>query len=152
MDTVIRAACIYFVLLIILRFAAGRRTLAQATPFDLVLLLIISETIQQAFIDGEDSSVTSALIAIVTLVGIDVLLAQVKSKWHGLAKFLDGSPMVLVENGKLLETRMRYSRVDEDEIMEAARSLHGLTSLDQIKYAILETSGEISVVPKNRRN
>jgi uncharacterized membrane protein YcaP (DUF421 family) len=149
MDTVIRAASIYFFLLIILRFA-GRRTLAQTTPFDLVLLLVISETVQQGFIDGEDSSVTSALIAIVTLVGIDVLLAYVKSKWTGLARILDGAPMVLVEDGKLLETRMRYARIGEDEIMEAARSVHGLTSLDQIEYAILETSGNVSVIPKKR--
>jgi uncharacterized membrane protein YcaP (DUF421 family) len=150
MDIVIRAASIYFFLLIILRFA-GRRTLAQTTPFDLVLLLIISETVQQAFIDGEDSSVTSALIAIVTLVGIDVLLAQVKSKWHGLAKFLDGAPMVLVEDGRPLETRMRYARIDEEEILEAARSAHGLISLDEIKYAVLETSGNVSVIPKRKK-
>lgn len=150
MDIVLRAATIYVLLLVILRFA-GRRTLAQATPFDFVLLLIISETVQQAFIDGEDSSVTSAIIAIITLVGLDIVLAQVKSKWNRLAKFLDGAPMVLVEDGKLLETRMRYSRIGEDEIMESARSVHGLTSLDQIEYAILETSGNVSIIPKTER-
>lgn len=146
MDTIVRAAFIYFFLLVVLR-ASGRRTLAQATPFDLVLLLLVSEVVQQAIVGAGDDSVTTAMIAVTTLVALDVALSLAKARWHSFGKVLDGVPMILVEHGQKFETRMKYARIDEDEILEAARN-HGLTSLDQIDYAILETTGKVSIIPK----
>lgn len=126
---------------------SGKRTLAQTTPFELVLLLIISEVTQQALV-GEDYSITTSLILITTLIGVDLLFSMIKHKWKGFEEVTEGSPLVVVANGKLLQNRSRKSRVSEEDVLEAARNLHGLERLDQIKYAVLELDGTISIIPK----
>jgi uncharacterized membrane protein YcaP (DUF421 family) len=147
MDAVLRAFCLYLIILVLFRIT-GRRTLSETTPFDFVLLLIISEATQQALI-GEDNSVTSAVLVIVTLLGIDVLLSLLKRRHGILDKVLDGVPTVLVVDGKPIEHILHKSRVDIDDILEEARSSQGLERMDQIKYAVLETSGGISIIPKS---
>lgn len=149
MDAVLRALAIYAFLLIVFRIS-GRRTLAEITTFDFVLLLIIGEATQQALL-GKDYSVTNAFIVIAALLTIDIALSLVKSHFPTFAKKMDGVPMVIVENGKLLEERMTYARVDKDDVMEAARTSQGLESLDQIKYAVLEVSGTISIIPVEKK-
>lgn len=149
MDAVLRAAAIYLALLVVFRIA-GQRSIAQITTFDFVLLLVIGEATQQALL-GEDFSVTHALVVIATLVGIDILLSQAKSRWTGVEKLLDGTPLILVDDGEILHERLRNVRVDEADIMNAARVKHGLTRLADIRYAVLETNGEISIVPKGGR-
>lgn len=146
MNTIFRAAAIYAALLIIFRIM-GKRSLAQITPFDFILLLIISETTQQAMI-GNDFSVTNAVLAILTLVMLDLALGLWKQKWPRLDKWVDGLPLVLVENGVPLGERMAKSRVDEADILSAARQTQGLERMDQIKFAVLERNGAISVIPK----
>jgi uncharacterized membrane protein YcaP (DUF421 family) len=145
MDAVLRASAIYLFLLLIFRLA-GRRTLAEMTAFDFIFLLIIGESTQQAML-ADDLSVTHGLLVIVTLVTIDIGLSLVKQRWHAVDKVLDGLPTLLVENGRMLEHRMDMSRIDEEDILEAARKTHGLERLDQIKYAVLERSGGISIIP-----
>jgi uncharacterized membrane protein YcaP (DUF421 family) len=145
-DTVIRAAVIYLELLIVFRIS-GKRSLAQVTTFDFILLLIIAETIQQALLGGDDS-LANAFLLILTLVGIDIALSLIKDKSQTLEKLLDDVPLVLVEDGKPLQERLKKSRVDESEILTSARMNQGLESMDQIKYAVLERSGGISVIPK----
>ena len=145
MDTVIHAAGIYLALMFLLRMS-GRRTLAQATTFDLVLLLVISEATQQALL-GDDFSLTTALLVIVTLIGLDVAFSLLKIYLPSANHILEGQPMILVENGRPLRQRMRTARVDEYDVLEAARKLRGLEEMSQIKYAILEVSGGITVVP-----
>lgn len=146
MDAVLRALAIYAVLMVVFRLA-GQRAIAQITTFDFVLLLVIGEATQQALL-GEDFSLTHAVIVIVTLVGIDILLAHVKWRWDGLGKLLDGTPVILVDDGRPLAERMRRARVDEANILSAARLKHGLERMEDVRYAVLETSGEISIVPK----
>jgi uncharacterized membrane protein YcaP (DUF421 family) len=146
MDAVLRAAAIYGFLLVIFR-VTGRRTLAQITTFDLVLLLIIGEATQQALL-GDDFSVTNALIVITTLVAIDVALSLAQHYSRTFDKLIDGVPLVIVEDGKPLDDRMHKARVDITEVLEQARATQGLERLDQIKYAVLERSGTISIVPK----
>ena len=145
MDSVLRGLLVYFFLLIVFRIS-GKRTLSQATSFDLVLLLIISETTQQAMVDN-DHSITNGFLLIMTLVGTSILLAALKQFFPKLELFLDGQPVIVVNKGKLLHDVMNKTRVDEEDILSAARMLHGLERLDQIKYAILERDGEISIVP-----
>jgi uncharacterized membrane protein YcaP (DUF421 family) len=145
MDAVIRGLIIYVVLLIIFRLS-GKRTLSQTTAFDMVLLLIISETIQQALIDT-DNSMTNGIILVLTLVGISVLLSLLKQHSHTVERLVDGTPLIIVENGKAIQERMDKERVDEEDILEAARKLQGLERLEQIKYAVLERSGDITIVP-----
>jgi uncharacterized membrane protein YcaP (DUF421 family) len=146
MNPVIRGLVIYLFLMLVFRLS-GKRTLAQTTPFELVLLLIISEVTQQALV-GEDYSITTSLILITTLIGVDLLFSVIKQKWKGFEEITEGSPLVVVANGKLLQNRARKSRVSEEDVLEAARNLHGLERLDQIKYAVLELDGTISIIPK----
>ncbi|TBN39031.1 DUF421 domain-containing protein [Paracoccus subflavus] len=146
MDSVIRGIAIYVVLLAATRLT-GRRTLAQMTPFDLVLLLIIAETTQQALL-GDDFSITNALVLIVTLFATDVLLAFLKTRSFRIASWLDGHPTVLISNGRIDHHALRRSRVSTDEILMTAREQNGLKSLDEIDAAVLEISGGISIIPK----
>lgn len=148
MNTILRAGAMYAILLLIFRLM-GKRSLAQITSFDFVLLLIISETTQQAMI-GDDFSVTNAVLGILTLVMLDLALSLWKQRWPSLDRWIDGLPVVIVEDGVPLRDRMRKERVDESDVLTAARVMHGLARMDQIKYAILERSGGISIIPKDR--
>jgi uncharacterized membrane protein YcaP (DUF421 family) len=146
MDAVIRAVLIYFFVWLMFRIA-GKRTLAEATTFDFVLLLIISEATQQGLL-GEDFSVTNACLVITTLVGLDIAMSLLKRWSPRLERMVDGQPLILVDDGRVLKQRMHRARVDEDDILEAARRLQGLERLDQIRFAVLEQSGGITIVPK----
>jgi uncharacterized membrane protein YcaP (DUF421 family) len=146
MDSVIRATVVYAFLLLVLRLA-GKRTLAQVTSFDFVLLLIISEATQQALID-DDNSMTNAAILIVTLVGLNILMSVLKQRSKFIERLLEDIPLVIVADGKPLQARMDKERVDMDDVLDAARESHGLEHLSQIKHAILERSGKISIIPK----
>lgn len=148
MEPIIRTAFIYLFLLIILRLA-GKRTLAQITVFDFLLLLLISEAVQQAML-GEDTSISAGVLAVLTLVGLEFILTMVKLKNKTLDKMVEGEPVIIVENGKPIKHRLEKERVDEEEILEAARRLQGLEHMNQIKFAILEKSGGISIIPKEK--
>jgi uncharacterized membrane protein YcaP (DUF421 family) len=146
MDSVLRAAAIYIILLVIFRIS-GKRSLAQITTFDFVLLLVIGEATQQALL-GDDFSLTNAFMVIVTLVGMDIGLSLLKQHSQVLEQWMDDVPLVIVDDGRPLKERMDKARIDEMDILTAARELQGLERMDQIKYAVLERSGGISVIPK----
>ena len=146
MDTVIRSTAVYGILLVIFRLA-GKRAVAQTTTFDLVLLLIISEAAQQGLV-GDDRSLTTAVVVIVTLMGLDIVLSILKQRSLVMDRLIDGMPLVIVEDGRPLLDRMERERVDESDVLAAARQHQGLERMDQIKYAVLERSGGISIVPR----
>ena len=145
MDSVIRGAIIYFIMLVIIRIS-GRRTMAQATPFDFVLLLIVAETTQQALL-GDDFSMTNALVLIVTLFGIDIALSYVKRWFPRVAMVMDGKPTLIVSNGEIDQRALSKARIDVADILQAARSQHGLERMDQVKHAVLESDSGISIIP-----
>ena len=146
METVLRAAAIYLFLMIVFRIS-GKRALAEMNAFDLVLLLIIGESVSQGMM-GDDFSITTALVLVTTLVVMEIVFAFIKQKSKVAEIWLDDAPLVVVEDGKPLRERMDRARVDEEDVLEAARSTHGLESMQQIKYAVLERGGSISVIPK----
>ena len=146
METVIRGAVMYFVLMLIIRFS-GRRTLAQMTAFDLILILIVSETAQQALV-GNDFSITNSVVVMVTLFGIDIALSYLKERSPLADKLMDGRPTILVTHGKPDARALARSRVAVEDILAIARENEGLERLDQIKYAVLETGGQISIIPE----
>ena len=146
MDLVIRGLAVYLFLLLIFR-VSGKRSLRSATTFDLVLLLIIAETTQQALV-GDDASVTGAFLLIVVLVGTDILLSLVKRSLPRVDRLLEGQPLVILRDGVPLRERMHLERVDDDDILSAAREGHGIDRLDDIERAVLEKSGGISIVPR----
>lgn len=145
MDSVIRGALIYIIMLVIIRIS-GRRTMAEATPFDFVLLLIVAETTQQALL-GDDFSLTNAVVLIMTLFGIDIALSYAKRWFPRLALVLDGRPTLLIADGQIDRRALKKARMDESDILVAARSQHGLERMEQIKHAVLETDSGISIIP-----
>lgn len=148
MESVLRGAAVYVIVLVFVRLS-GRRTLAELTPFDFVLLLIIAETTQQALL-GDDFSITNAAVLIVTLFLIDIVLSRFKSGFPVLGKALDGVPTVLVRDGKIDRHALRRSRVTEEEIMVAARHQQGLENIGEVKHAVLETDAGISIIPRRK--
>lgn len=146
MDAVIRAVVMYAFLLIVFRIS-GKRTLAQMTPFDFILLLVIGEATQQALL-GDDFSVTNAFIVITALLATDLGLAIMKQRFGLLGKITEGVPVLIVENGEIIADRADKARIDEEDILQAARQTQGLETMDQIKYAVLERSGGISIIPE----
>lgn len=146
METVIRAAAIYAFLFLVFR-VAGKRSLADITTFDFILLLIIAETTQQALI-GDDFSIITAVLLISTLFLIEIVLTVLKQRYPRVDSLMEGEPVVLVENGRPIQERMHLERVDLDDILEAARRWRGLERIDQIKFAVLERDGNITIVPR----
>ncbi len=146
MDSVVRAAAVYLVLLLLFRIV-GKRSLGETGAFDFVLLLIIAEATQQAMID-DDNSMTNAFLIIVTLLALNVGFSLLKQRSPLVDRLIDDVPVLIVVDGNPLKDRMNRARVDERDILQAARESQGLARLDEIKYAVLERDGAISVVPK----
>jgi len=144
MDSVLRAAAMYVALMILFKIA-GRRSLAELTTFDFVLLMIIGEATQQALL-GDDFSLTNSIVVIVTLIALDVGFSLLKRRSSIVSRLIDGEPTILVENGKILQERLRHARLIEADLMEAARSSQGIETVEEIKFAILERNGKISVI------
>ena len=148
MDSVVRAIVVYLFLMLLFR-VVGKRTLNETSPFDIVLLLIISESVQQAMLDS-DNSITNAFLLAATLVGLNFLLSLLRYRFPSLGRVIDGVPLVLVNRGEALKERLDRERVDEDEIISTGREMHGIARLDQVRYAVLEDSGKITIVPARR--
>jgi uncharacterized membrane protein YcaP (DUF421 family) len=145
MDSVIRVVAMYAFLLLVFRLS-GKRTLSEATTFDFLMLLVISETTQQAMVD-DDHSMTHAFLLVMTFVMMSIGLSLWKQRSPRVERLLDDVPVLLMENGRPLRDRMNKARVDLEDVLEAARELHGLERADQIRYAVLERTGEISIIP-----
>jgi uncharacterized membrane protein YcaP (DUF421 family) len=145
MDMILRGGAMYVLVWGIFRLS-GRRTMAQMTTFDFVLLLICGEATQQALL-GDDFSMTNAVGVVLTLVCMDRVVAAFRARSRPFEQIVEGLPLLIMADGKPFEERMKRERVDAEDILHAARQSHGLGSLDQIKYAILEASGEISIIP-----
>jgi uncharacterized membrane protein YcaP (DUF421 family) len=147
MDSVIKSAIVFFVLWLVIR-ASGRRTLGQLTVFDFILFLIIGGVAQRAM-TAQDYSLTHAFLIIATFVVIDVVVSLVERDVPPVASILKGLPTIVVENGRVLSGRLRRARLTEDDVLQAARRLHGLETMNEIKFAIFEASGEISIIPRH---
>lgn len=146
MYTILRGAVVYIVLLIVFRIN-GKRSLTQITTFDFVLLLIISEVVQQAML-SDDNSLTNAFLLVITLIGLDIGLSLLSQRSSLVQKLVNSVPLVLIENGKIHKDRLERERIEEADILAKAREQEGIEHLDQIKYAVLETSGVITIIPR----
>jgi uncharacterized membrane protein YcaP (DUF421 family) len=143
---VLRAVAVYAFLLVVLR-VMGKRSLAQVTIFDFVVLLIISEATQQGM-TGNDFSVTNAGLLVLTLVMLQRGADWIADRSHRADKVLNDVPTLIVHEGEPLEEWLRRNHLTEDEILEEARKNQGIERLDQIRYAVLERDGAISVIPR----
>lgn len=144
MEQILRTIAIYGFLMVVFRFS-GKRTLKDITVFDFILLLVLSEGVQQA-LTSDDYSTVNAWVIIATFISLDIGISLLKRRFTWLDRIMDGEPLIIVRDGVALEKRMAKERVGMDEVMEAARQ-NGLESLSQIKYAVLERNGAISIIP-----
>jgi uncharacterized membrane protein YcaP (DUF421 family) len=145
MEIIFRAAAMYFILLLIFRLS-GKRTMSEADTFDFMMLLIISETTQQAMV-RDDKSFTTAALLIMTLVFLTIVLSYIKQWSPKMSSVLDDEPFVVLSHGQPLKDRCDKLRVDEADIMETARTNFGLERMEQIKFAVVERNGSISIIP-----
>lgn len=146
MDALVRAAAVYLFLLLLFRMT-GKRSLAQITTFDFILLLIVSEATQQALL-GDDFSVTNGILVITALLALDRVFDIGVFRSSTFDRWVNGKPLVLIDDGRVHRDRMKRERIEEGDILETARASHGLERLDQVKHAVLERTGGISVVPR----
>lgn len=144
-EKIVRPIIVYIFLIVGLRLA-GKRELAQLNPFDLVLLLTISNTVQNAII-GEDNSVTGGLIGAATLLVINYLVARLAYRNQRLDRLMEGAPTVLIDHGVLQKDRLEYELVTQCELETAAHK-QGFASLDEIDRAVLDPGGSIAFFAK----
>ena len=146
MDIVLRAVIIYLLVFAFTR-ALGRRELATLQPFDLVLLVVIGDLIQSG-VTQNDLSVTGVLIVVSTIGILQVGISYLGFRVRRLRPLLAGEPIVLVEKGKIIERNMRRERLTLDDLAEKAR-ISEIESLDEVKWAVLETNGDISFIKQS---
>jgi uncharacterized membrane protein YcaP (DUF421 family) len=145
MDLVLRATVVFFFIFLITR-VIGRRELSSLEPFDIILLVVTGDLVQQG-VTQSDYSVTGALTVISTMAALTVLVSYVNFKFKPLRVRLDGEPVVLVLDGKVLEGNLRRQRMTRDELEMECR-LQQSASVEDVKLAVLETGGKVSVIPK----
>lgn len=143
---VARTAIIYGALLLGFRLA-GKREMGQMTPFDLVVILLIANAVQNAMV-GPDTSVLGGLIAAGVLLGGNYALASGRERVPWLRSAVEGSPTLLIRNGAFVKENLRHEDIGEDEVLMATRE-HGIGDVKEVQTAVLETDGSISIVPKS---
>jgi uncharacterized membrane protein YcaP (DUF421 family) len=145
MDVALRATVAFFFILLLTR-AVGRRELSSLEPFDLILLVVIGDLVQQG-VTQSDYSVTGLMIAATTFALLAVAVSYASFKVKLLRPVLEGEPIVIVRDGVVIDANLRRERITHDELMAAAR-LQQIASLEEISWAVLETSGEISFLKR----
>ena len=145
LEKIVRPILVYLFLIVGLRIA-GKRELAQLNPFDLVVLLTLSNTVQNAII-GDDNSVTGGIIGAATLLGVNYFVVRFLFDHEKLDRLVEGDPDVLIKEGRICEDRLRAELITRSEL-EAAAHKQGFASLDEIDRAILDTGGSVSFFAK----
>ncbi len=148
-EFIVRGFVVYAFLLILLRLT-GKRQVGQLAPFDLVLLLVLSNAVQNSM-NGGDNSLYGGLISATTLVGVNYLVGLATFKNKKLEAIVEGRPQLLIHDGKLFTDVMHSAHLTHHELNSALRQA-GCASVEEVRSAVLENSGAISVVPMKRNN
>ncbi|HTS21043.1 MAG TPA: YetF domain-containing protein [Casimicrobiaceae bacterium] len=146
-ELVLRSAVVYVFLLVLLRLT-GKRQVGQLAPFDLVLLLVLSNAVQNSMNAG-DNSLVGGLISAATLVGVNAAFAYATFRSKRLESIIEGRPQVLIHNGRLYDETLARANLTHHELQAALRQA-GCTAVEQVHMAVLENNGSISVVPLER--
>jgi uncharacterized membrane protein YcaP (DUF421 family) len=149
MEIIVRATVIYFFLWMLTR-ALGKRELAEMTAFELLLLMVVGDLIQQG-VTQEDTSITGALLAVGTIGGWILIFSFLGYRFRPARNLIEGVPVVVVRDGRPIEPALRLERVVLEELLESARN-QGIANLREINLAILEPSGKFSFLKKNEDN
>jgi uncharacterized membrane protein YcaP (DUF421 family) len=145
MDIAVRAAFAFFFILLLTR-TIGRRELSSLEPFDLILLVVIGDLIQQG-VTQSDYSATGLVIAAGTMAVLTVVVSYLTFRFRPLRTAFDGEPIVIVRDGEAIASNLRRERLTLEEVVAEAR-LQQIAGLDEVAWAVLETSGKISFVKK----
>jgi uncharacterized membrane protein YcaP (DUF421 family) len=146
MDVVLRAAFVFFFLFVLMR-VIGRRELSSLEPFDLIMLIVLGDLVQQG-VTQSDYSLTGVILGIGTIAALQVGVSYANFRFPRLRPLLEGEPTVIVQDGKPVERNMRRERLTIEDITEQAR-LQNIGSLDEVAWGVMETSGQISFVKKS---
>src|SRR5579885_1437055 len=138
MDIVLRAIAVFVFLMVLIR-VIGRRELSSLQPFDLILLIILGDAVQQG-LTQDDYSLTGAFLAVGTIAVLQVFVSWLSYRFPRTRGVIEGTPIVVVQDGKPIERNLRRERIDVSDILEAARQ-EGMASLAEVKWAVLETTG-----------
>jgi len=146
MDIVLRGIFVFFALYVLMR-VIGRRELSKLEPFDLILLIILGDAVQQG-LTQDDYSLTGSMLAIVTIAVLQILVSFLNFRFPRLRPVLNGEPIVVVQDGKPIERNLKRERLTLDDLAESAR-MQGIGSLEEVAWGVLETSGTISFIKKS---
>jgi uncharacterized membrane protein YcaP (DUF421 family) len=145
MDIILRAAAVFLLLFVVTRIM-GRRELGEMEPFDLILLVVLGDLIQQG-VTQSDYSFTGAALAVATLALLTVAVSYLSFRFRRLRPLLDGRPIVLLHDGVPVEANLRRERITLEELRAQAR-LQQIARLEDVRVAVLETGGQISFIPR----
>jgi uncharacterized membrane protein YcaP (DUF421 family) len=145
MDIALRAVFLYVFIVVVMR-VIGRRELSSLTAVDLVLLIVLGDAIQQG-LTQDDYSVTGAVIAVATISAVQVASSYVAFRSKRARKVIEGEPIVVIQDGTVLQNNLKRERLTEDDVAEEMR-MQQIGSFDEVQWAILETNGQISFVKK----
>jgi uncharacterized membrane protein YcaP (DUF421 family) len=145
MDIALRGVVVFFFIYLLTR-VIGRRELASLEPFDLILLIVLGDAVQQG-LTQDDYSLTGGAIAITTIALLQVGTSYVSFRFKKLRPLLDGEPIIVLEDGKVIEKNLHRERMTREELAAAARQQQ-IASLDDVKWAVLETNGTVSFIEK----
>lgn len=144
-ELIVRSVIVYLFLIVLLRIT-GKRQVGQLAPFDLVLLLVLSNAVQNSM-NGGDNSLIGGLIGATTLIALNYIVAMLTFRSKRIEALVEGRPEVLIHNGKLFEQVMTHSRLTHHELNAALRQA-GCLSVEDVRCAMIENNGGISVIPR----
>ena len=147
MDIAVRSIVVFFFVFVLMRIV-GRRELSTLEPFDLILLIVLGDSVQQA-LTQDDYSVTGAFIVISTIALLQVFMSYLNFRVPRLRLLINGEPIVIVQDGRVIEGNARRERLALEDIAEAAR-IQQIASLEDVQWAVLETSGELTFIEKQK--
>jgi uncharacterized membrane protein YcaP (DUF421 family) len=146
---VVRAVVVYIFLVVLLRFT-GKRQVGQLAPFDLVLLLVLSNAVQNSM-NGGDNSITGGLILATTLVGLNYAVGWLTYRYRWLEHFIEGKPVILIDDGKIRHKGMDSVQMTRDELWAALRA-EGCADAADVRLAVLENNGHVTVIPRDHES
>lgn len=143
-DVVLRTAIVYLFVVAAIRIS-GKREVGQMSVLELVVILVLSDAVQNSMV-GENTTLWGGLVAVVTLLGLDFAIKWLTGRSRRLRNVIEGEPRLLVRDGRLLDKALREEKIDAEDVRAAVRA-HGLTRMEEVRLAVLETDGSISVIP-----
>lgn len=147
LEVVVRTGVVYLFLVLVLRLS-GKREVGQMSILELIVVLLISDAVQNSMVGG-DTTLLGGLIAVLTLLALDLGLRRLTRRSRSVRQAIEGEPRLLVRDGRLLHRALRDESLEVDQVRAAVRS-KGLASIEDVQMAVLETDGSISVIPKEQ--